>query len=128
MPDFVFIRFAVVGAIAFVIDWLSLSVLLRLGVPFFAARAGSYVVAASSAWIMNRIWTFKSRHGTLVRQWLKYLSANLIGGGVNYAVSVGMSFMLPELVQAYPVIAIALGTISGMVFNFALSRHYVFRN
>ncbi|TPW28311.1 GtrA family protein [Martelella alba] len=123
----VFLRFAVVGAIAFVVDWLCLSVLLRLGLPFFLSRAGSYLSAATTAWLLNRLWTFKSQHGALVAEWLKYLSANLVGGGVNYAVSVAMLYASIDMVGRYPVIAIAAGTICGMLFNFVLSKHYVFK-
>ncbi|MGV0909603.1 GtrA family protein [Martelella sp. FOR1707] len=121
-------RFAIVGGIAFGVDWLVVTLLLGLGCPFPVARAGSYLSAASSAWLLNRIWTFTNRNQNLALQWLKYLFANLIGGAVNYTVSVGLSLIFPSFIGHLPVFALLAGTLSGLAFNFLLSKKYVFNS
>lgn len=120
------IRFALVGGLAFLVDWFALTVFFGLGLPFFVARALSYLCAATFAWVFNRIWTFRSDDRNYLFQWFRYLAANALGGGVNYTVSILLSIVLASLVASYPVVAIAAGTLSGMVFNFFLSKKYVF--
>lgn len=121
-------RFAIVGVIAFAVDWLAITVLLEAGAPFPAARAGSYLCAATSAWLLNRIWTFTSKNQNLALQWLKYLLANMFGGAVNYTVSVGLSLIFPAFIGSFPAVALLAGTLSGMVLNFLLSKKYVFNS
>ncbi|MDP3522831.1 MAG: GtrA family protein [Hydrogenophaga sp.] len=122
------VAFALAGVLGLGVDTAALYLLMALGLPFAAARAISFVAAASFTWWFNRRLTF--RHVRVVeawwRQWLHYLAAMSLGGVVNYAVSL-LAYQAWPLVHAWPVLALALGSLAGMVFNFLSARFWVFR-
>jgi putative flippase GtrA len=121
-----FLRFACVGALTFFVDAGVLTAVLAL-LPgrFYLGRVVSYLAAASAGWWLNRRFTFAAG-GARWRQWLRYLIANLSGGAANYLVYAALIAIVP-LCRAYPVIAVAAGSMTGLVLNFAASRRFVFR-
>ena len=121
-------KFAVVGVIGLVVDTAVLYAGLALGLDFFAARLPSFFAAATTTWALNRAFTFRgAQDEPFHRQWAKFIAANAIGGVVNYSVSVGLEAGV-VLVAAHPALAVAAGSIAGMFFNFAASRHLVFKS
>lgn len=124
-----FVRFAVVGTAAFLVDAAVLYVAVWAGLGLYSGRIVSYLVAATFTWYGNRRITFDSRAQSApaaMAQWIRFLLTNLVGGAVNYAVYAVLVSQL-ELVRAYPVIGVAAGSIAGLGVNFTLSRWLVFR-
>ena len=122
-----FLRFGVVGTVGFVVDTAVLYAGLALGLGLYGGRALSYLVAASTTWALNRLWTFRGRgEGSAHRQWALFLVVNLIGFAVNYGTYAALIALVP-MVSAHPVIGVAAGAIAGMFGNFVLSRRLVFR-
>ena len=123
------LRFGAAGVLGLGVDTASLYLLMALGLPFVWARALSFVAAATFTWVFNRRLTFAA--GATVppswREWAHYLLAMAGGGVANYAVSVA-SYQWWPLVQSHPVLALALGSVVGMVFNFVSARFWVFRS
>lgn len=121
-------KFGMVGVAGLVVDTVVLYALLWTGLEFFAARIPSFLAAATATWALNRAFTFRHHRDDtpLHRQWATFVAANAFGGVVNYAVSVALEAGVP-LVEAYPVLAVAAGSLSGMVFNFAASKRLVFK-
>jgi putative flippase GtrA len=126
-----FLRFGVVGVFGFVVDATVLHLLVRFcGFNLLAARACSFVCAVTATWVANRIFTFTAAPRTgrsLLTEWAAYFVASLGGGCANYAVFAAAVHLSPTL-HDYPTIAIALGTLAGMVFNFLAYSKYVFRS
>jgi putative flippase GtrA len=122
-----FLRFSAVGVVAFVIDAGTLQTALWLGLDPYSGRVVSYLFAATSAWAMNRRYTFRvgSDEG-LVREWLAYLGTNAFGGLVNYGTYV-VALWASDLARAWPVLAVGAGSVAGLFFNFAVNKYYVFR-
>ncbi len=127
LPD-QFIRFAAVGAAGFIVDvsvlYFGLYV-LELG--YFGGRLLSYLVAATATWYLNRNITFvESDRSTPIRQWISFLAANGLGGLINfgtYSIVIIYGMNLPLA----PLIGTALGSITGLVFNFSASRTLIFK-
>lgn len=122
------LRFAVAGVLGLGVDTAVLYGLMALGLDFPWARALSFLAAATFTWGFNRRHTF-GVHAEVAPswgEWARYLLAMAGGGLVNYLVSLG-AYQQLELVRAYPVLALALGSLVGMVFNFFSARHLVFR-
>ena len=122
-----FFRFAMVGAAGFVVDLLVLQLSIHvLGLDPYAGRGISYLCAATSTWIMNRHFTFAAeRTDGLWREWARFLMSNAAGGAINlgiYAAMVGGG--LP--VVSEPWLALAIGSLAGLFFNFIASRKFVF--
>jgi putative flippase GtrA len=120
-----FARFAVVGALGFVVDSGVLYAGLALGLTLYSGRIASYLAAASFNWYLNRRFTFASTDRQLLREWARYLLANAVGGGVNLATYVALVTTVPAVARM-PVLAVAAGSIAGLIFNFALSWAVVF--
>jgi len=122
-----FFRFGVVGTIGFMVDTAVLYAGLALGLGLYGGRALSYLVAASTTWALNRIWTFRGRgSGPAHRQWVLFLVVNLIGFAMNYGTYAALISWVP-IANAYPVLGVAAGAIAGMAGNFILSRRLVFQ-
>jgi putative flippase GtrA len=120
-------KFGVVGVVGLLVDTAALYAGLAVGLEFFAARIPSFFAAATATWILNRRFTFKgAADEPLHRQWAKFIAANAFGGVVNYGVSVGLEAGV-DVVAAHPFLAVAAGSIAGMFFNFAASKHLVFK-
>jgi putative flippase GtrA len=121
-----FIRFGVVGVLGFVVDTATVYG-LRAALGLYGAGMAGYVTAASSNWVLNRIWTFRGRgSGPAHRQWALFMVANLGGFVLNRGTYALLVTFLP-IAAEQPVIAIAAGAIAGLFVNFALSRQVVFR-
>lgn len=119
--------FSLIGVAAFVVDSAVLYATLPLFAnKFAAARVVSWLCAVSFTWALNYQWTFRYRAHSLPLNWLKYVLANLFGGLVNYGVSLA-SVALSPAARAHPIIAVALGSLAGLCFNFVTSKALVFR-
>lgn len=122
-----FLRFAVVGVVGLAVDGIVLFACLNwLGTGLYAGRAVSYLAAASTTWLLNRIFTFPEadRSGT-ARQWMRFVLLNGIGGVANYGMySLVVTFGPP--VAALPYLGILAGSVTGLTFNFWMSRRYAF--
>lgn len=122
-----FLRFGVVGTVGFVVDTTVLYGALALGAGLYGGRAISYVTAATTTWLLNRLWTFRNRAGgtSAHRQWALFVIVNLGGFALNYGTYAALVTFVP-LVAAWPVLGVAAGSIAGMFSNFFLSRALVF--
>jgi putative flippase GtrA len=123
-----FLKFSGVGVIAFLVDVEVFQAAMALtGMSPYAARLVSFVVATSAAWFLNRTFTFPD--ADTVRpdlQWARFFAANLAAGSLNYAVFVLMIVAVP-LAARHPVLALAMGSLCAVSFNFTAYRRYVFR-
>jgi putative flippase GtrA len=98
---------------------------LRTWEQFFRFGFVGIVGFASCTWLLNRRWTFNDRSRSPARQWAWFLAANSCGGFVNYGVYAFLVLHSNALAN-YPVLAVAIGSISGLTINFLLSKYLVF--
>lgn len=120
------IHFALAGIAGYVADAGTLMLISPLAGPY-AGRGISFLVAVLVTWIINRNVTFKQQRGgrSLHREFIAYLSTALVGG----AASLGSYSLLVSLFGSQPAalaLFVAIGSVIGMAFNFALSKHVVF--
>jgi putative flippase GtrA len=129
-------RFALVGTVGFIVDASVLQMLVSwFGVGLLTGRIFSYLAAATITWFLHRIYTFRhqlpvaDKHATspqaLLDQWFRFIVTNGIGASLNYGIY-AILILGFELCRAYPVVAVAIGSLVAMVFNFAISRRFVF--
>ena len=122
-----FLQFCIAGGLAFVVDAGVLQGAISAGLDPYAGRALSYLCAVTTTWWFNRTYTFAVTAGKAgVREWASYATSQLGGGAVNYAIYAVLVYAAP-LVQRYPVLGVAAGSIGGLLVNFLLARRYVFR-
>ncbi|HYH23625.1 MAG TPA: GtrA family protein [Azospirillum sp.] len=127
-------KFGLVGVIGMLVDSAVLYALLfGAGLEtheewgFLIARIPSFLAAATATWALNRSFTFKGAHDEpLHRQWAKFIAANSLGGVINYLAYAGC-IAFDEPFTTHPILAVAVGSLAGMVFNFTASKKMVFK-
>jgi putative flippase GtrA len=126
-----FLRFTLVGAAGFVVNEAALWIALHgLRLNAYAGGVFSFLVAVTFTWWGNRRLTFSERAARGARsigaEWLSFVAANGFGFLVNYAVYATLIVAAPKPVNN-PFVALAFGTVAGLLFNFILSSRIVFR-
>lgn len=125
------LRFGAVGIAGLVIDVAVLEAALALGAGFYGGRTLSFLAAASGTWLLNRLWTFRSETARanrgLAGEWARYVALMLAGGSVNYAVY-ALCIETSAQARTWPALAVAAGSLAGMVVNYASARWLVFRS
>lgn len=121
-----FIRFGFVGALGFCWDTGTVY-LLRGHTNLYIAGTCGFLVAATANWAANRLWTFRHHeHDAAHIQWARFIAANAVGFVFNRGVFFALVAHFP-LANQQPVIAIVAGTLAGLIFNYFLSKRFVFR-
>lgn len=122
-----FIIFGLIGTLAFVVDASILHFLVSaFSLDLYSARLCSFFVGINTTWLLNRNITFKDRKGTsIMREWTSFFVANSGGGMINY-IAYMFTLFIWNLSVSYPVIAVAIGSIAGLFFNFSISSKFVF--
>ncbi|MFN5745227.1 MAG: GtrA family protein [Methylococcaceae bacterium] len=119
--------FSAVGAVGFVVDAGTLNALaIGLKVNPYAARGGSFLVAASTTWILNRTLTFRSNRKASVREWWRYAVLMAFGAAINLSVFSATVFYLGTS-QQIMLVGVALGTASAMMLNFSTARYVLLK-
>jgi len=122
-----FFQFAVVGSSGFIVDLIVYLVLQMFGVSHTVARAISFWPAASWNWMLNRLMTFNHREKTKKRtQWGAFVTSSLLGFSVNYGTYFTLTTYVPFF-QEHTILALIIGVIMGMGFNFTISNLYIFK-
>jgi putative flippase GtrA len=124
-----FIRFGVVGSAGFVVNEAALWVIHHLtGLNFYWSQIPAFFVAVTFTWWGNRVLTFREHAAqeSLIREWGKFVAANALGAVANYALYVSLLRFAPWPANN-PYIALGAGTLFGLVFNFTMSKRFVFR-
>jgi putative flippase GtrA len=131
-----FARFAAVGTAGLLVDMAALYAAMEwFGLGHLAGRGVSFLTAATFTWACNRSITFAD-DGSRGRlgQWARFLAVNSAGGAVNFAVYLvvvsgllGTQAIPARLDPLLPYLGVACGSLSGLLFNFTLSRMLVFR-
>lgn len=79
-----FIKFGIVGASGMVVHFSVLYLFKEVvGLNPFLANSIGFVTAATTNYILNRIWTFRSQEKQVAVEYLKFILVSVIGLGVN---------------------------------------------
>lgn len=119
-----FSRFAVIGALGFLVDAGTLTLLLAFGLDPYLSRAVSITVAVLFTWLGNRTYTFGTRSRTRpgkAGELMAYAGAMALGAVINFGVYSLLIWQI-ALFSEYPVLAVAVSTLVAMTFNFLSAR------
>jgi putative flippase GtrA len=121
------IRFVIAGIVGFLVDASVLYLALAVGLGYFAGRAVSFLCAVWATWRINRHYTFTSgRRESAWVEWWRYFAAMSVGGAVNYGAYSATILTLKGL-PFLPIVGVAVGSLAGMVVNFASAKLWVFK-
>jgi len=122
-----FFQFAAVGASGFIVDLAFYLLLQMMGVSHTVARAISFWPAVSWNWMLNRVITFNHREKTAkTTQWGAFASSSLLGFAVNYGTYYTLTMYVPFF-QEHMILALIIGVLMGMGFNFSISNLFIFK-
>jgi putative flippase GtrA len=79
-------KFCVVGAVGYVINLAVYDALLHAGVHYLVAATCSFLVAVTSNYAWNRLWTFREHRGHVGIQGMRFFVVSLVALGANLAV------------------------------------------
>jgi len=79
-------KFCVVGAVGYLINLAVFDVLLHEGLHYLAAATCSFLVAVTSNYTWNRLWTFRDQRGHVALQGVRFLVVSIVALGANLAV------------------------------------------
>lgn len=121
------VGFLIVGSFGFLIEAVILTLLVNVfDIGPIVARVPSFLIAVLFTWLANRKFTFTTAaEKEKVLQGAQYLMVQTGGIGLNMLTYVIALHYFPYL-NTYPVIALAMGSAVGLVFNFSLSKWFVF--
>ncbi len=119
--------FLAAGSAGFCTDVAIVWLLTRHGINALAAQAFAFSCAVVVTWLINRRYTFRAHaRPDVFGEFIHYFGANIVGAIVTnglYAVLVLNSAAF----LARPELAVAVGAIAGLVFNFISMKWFVFR-
>jgi len=79
-------KFCVVGAVGYLINLGVYATLLHGGLHFLVAATGSFLVAVTSNYTWNRLWTFRDRRRGVAEQGVRFFVVSLASLGANLLV------------------------------------------
>jgi putative flippase GtrA len=126
-----FLRFAVVGGAGFLVNEVALLLAKHyLGAGDHAAWFIAFAPTVTFTWWGNRKLTFADKasggHRGMLAEWARFVATNALGAAANFAIyALLIAYAPAPLNIAY--IALAIGILAGLVFNFTLSKRLVFR-
>jgi putative flippase GtrA len=131
LRDSKFLRFAIVGGLGFFVNEAVLFGALRLlKMDVYTGGIFAFLVTVTFTWGGNRLLTFREtaahRIRDIIEEWFRFVAANTLGFCANYAVYASLVTFAPAPLNS-PYVALAFGTLVGLVFNFTLSKRFVFR-
>lgn len=118
-----FLKFGVVGFSGLLIDFALTWILKeKARISPYLANAAGFMVAASSNWYLNRIWSFESQNTQLGEEYLAFILVSLLGLIINtVALFIGIKKFKLNFYLAKAV-AIAITTF----WNFFANYYYTF--
>lgn len=118
-------RFVLVGGVAAIVDYGCYQALLAFGLWVHLAKALSFVAGTSTAYLINRRWTFQARGGgaQFASVMALYGTTFVVQVGMNAAMLALLPPMTGEITLAF---VIAQGTATSI--NFVVQRTVIFRH
>jgi putative flippase GtrA len=118
-------RFVAVGAVSALVDLGVYQLLLHLGLWVHAAKAISFILGTTTAYLLNRRFTFGASEGGRAR-----FAGFVLLYGTTFAINIGMNALMLAVLPQVPLRislawVIAQGTATAI--NFVMLRTVVFR-
>jgi putative flippase GtrA len=119
------IRFCLVGASGYVVNLAVYTLLLKVvGVHYLLAATGSFLVAVTSNYTWNRLWTFRGQRGHVAYQGLRFLVVSTIALAANLAILA----LLVDTFEVGKVLAQAIAIVLVTPWNFVGNKLWSFGN
>jgi putative flippase GtrA len=119
-----FFKFGIVGASGMVVNFIVAHLLERTtALSWFADFAIGFMIGGVSNYILNRIWTFRSRRNPILEglQFLTVSAVALVFGKIVFTIAERLGFHHFTTVWL-------VATLAGTFVNFFLNKYWTFRH
>ena len=117
-----FLKFCVVGLSGMVIDFSTTWLLKeKAKVNKYIANSTGFILAATSNYIWNRIWTFQSENSQIAVEYLSFILISVAGLGINNFVIYLLNDRLKINFYLSKLLAIGVVTIWNFLMNFIIT-------
>lgn len=122
-----FVRFAVIGATAFVVEAIAFTLFQALlGGGAILSRILSFPVAYTVNWYLNRVWGFaEGRRSPAARQYGIYGVIQIAGVAINLLLFV-LLLRSAAVFREFPILALGVASMIVMIFNYLAARRFAF--
>ena len=80
------VKFCIVGAVGYVLNLAVYAALIHVGLHYLLAATCSFLVAVTSNYTWNRIWTFRDRRAGVAAQGMRFFAVAVASLGANLVV------------------------------------------
>jgi len=120
-----FFKFGIVGLSGAVLNLMVFYLMTRfLGVHYMGSAVVAFVLAATSNYLLNKVWTFNEKIGhKIARKFVQFFVVSIVTLGIN----LGILFALVENVGIHYMLAQAIAILLSMIFNYVGNKIWTFR-
>jgi putative flippase GtrA len=117
-----FLKFCAVGFSGMLIDFGTTWLLKeKARINKYIANSTGFILAATSNYIWNRIWTFESRNSEIAVEYFSFILISIAGMGINNLVIYLLNDKLKLNFYLSKLIAIGVVTIWNFMMNFIIT-------
>ncbi len=120
-------KFCVVGAVGYLINLAVYDALLHGGLHYLVAATCSFLVAVTSNYTWNRLWTFREHRGHVGVQGMRFFVVSLVALGANLLVlhlliaNAGLDELLAQAIAI--VLVTPLNFVGNKLWSFRRRKH-----
>ena len=120
---FKLIRFCIVGFSGLGMDFLTTWVLKeKVKINQYVSNSFGFIIAASSNYYLNRIWTFNSQNPNISTEYTNFIFVSIIGLALNNLLIFILQYKFQKKFYFAKIIAILITTL----WNFLANNFYTF--
>lgn len=117
-----FLKFCVVGLSGMVIDFSTTWLLKeKAKANKYIANSTGFILAATSNYIWNRLWTFQSENDEIVVEYFSFILISVVGLGINNFVIYLLNDRLKINFYLSKLLAIGVVTVWNFLMNFLIT-------
>ncbi len=122
------LSFAAVGTVGFAVDAAAfLFFFYLLGFGHYTSRVAAFLCAVSLTWVLNRTYTFRAAAtANKAKEYAGYVVVQTMGALINIVIF-GLCIESSTMFFEFPVLALTLGSVVAMFFNYAGAYRFVYR-
>ena len=119
------VRFAIVGSVGFIVNYLGLALFFDLcKLPITVAQIISVELAVLATFVGNNYWAFRNHsHIPLVGKLWRFHASAFAGMAINSIITI----ILVREANIYYGVALAIGAVFGLIWNYTFYSHFVFQ-
>jgi putative flippase GtrA len=118
-------RYAFVGGVAFVVDWLTMVILTEHGLYYLIATVVGFILGLVANFILSKLLVFKKSNAnlSLVREFIDYAIIGVIGLGLTEL----LMYLLTDVCNVYYALSKVISAVIVLFWNFLARKVFIYK-